>query len=67
MDIWHIPKGERVVVQFNPAHQPIDPGSENFRRIARKIIRNDRFVQLNGNWQKLLMEGKEDMWRTLMV
>lgn len=65
--IWHIPEGERVVVQFNPAHQPIGPGSKKFRRIARKIIRNGRFVQLNGNWQKFPMEGKEDMWRTLMV
>jgi hypothetical protein len=67
MDIWHIPEGERVVVQFNPSHQPIGLGSEKFKRIAGKIVRNGRFVQLHGNWRTLPTEGKDDMWRTLMV
>jgi hypothetical protein len=67
MDIWHLPEGERVVVQFNLSFQPIGPGSEKFRRIAGKIIRNGRFVKLSGNWRKLPMERKEDMWTTLMV
>jgi hypothetical protein len=44
MNIWHIPEGERVVVQFNTSHQPIGQGSEKFRRIAGKIIRNGQFV-----------------------
>jgi len=48
-------------------YQPIGPGVEKFRRICEKIIRNGRFVQLHGNWRKLPLEGKEDMWHTLTV
>jgi hypothetical protein len=60
-------KGKRVVIQFNSAYQPTSPGSEKFRRICGKIIRNGQFVQLHGNWWKLPTKGKEDMWRTLTV
>ncbi|XP_062162146.1 uncharacterized protein LOC133869203 [Alnus glutinosa] len=64
-DIWHIPDGERIVIQFNAAHQPMGPGSEKFRRICGKIVRNGRFINLHGNWRKLPPEGKEQMWLAL--
>ncbi|XP_062170564.1 uncharacterized protein LOC133876304 [Alnus glutinosa] len=64
-DIWHIPAGEKVVIEFNTLYQPTGPGVEKFRRICGKIIRNGRFVHLHGNWRKLPLEGKEDMWCTL--
>jgi hypothetical protein len=49
---WHIPEGEMIVIQFNPAYQPTGPGSEKFRRICGK---------------KLPPKGKEDIWITLTV
>jgi hypothetical protein len=67
MDIWHIPDGERVVVQFNTSHQPIGNGGRKFTRIAGKVVRNGRFVPLRGNWRKLPNAPKDEMWSAIMV
>jgi hypothetical protein len=66
--IWQIPNGERVVINFNNSFQPIGPGSEKFTRIARKLVWSGKFVDIRTkNLKKVPLQKKDEIWSALMV
>jgi hypothetical protein len=67
-EIWQLPEGEKVIIEFNNQFQPIGPGSEKFRRIAGNLIKNGKFVDFRTkHWRKVPKQNKEDLWTALMV
>jgi hypothetical protein len=66
--IWQIPNGEKVVINFNNSFQPTGPGSEKFRRIVGKLVRSGKFVDIRTkSWKKVPLQKKEELWSALMV
>jgi hypothetical protein len=66
--IWQIPNGEKVVINFNNSFQPTGPGSEKFRRIVGKLVRSENFVDIRTkSWKKVPLQKKEELWSSLMV
>jgi len=67
-NVWQLPRGERVVIEFNEGCQPVGPDSENLRSLGGKLIRSSQFSELEThNWRKVSTQKKEDIWATLMV
>jgi hypothetical protein len=67
--IWQIPNGEKVVINFNNSFQPTGPGNEKFRRIAGKLVRSEKFVDMKNSksWKNVPLQKKEELWSALMV
>jgi hypothetical protein len=66
--IWQIPNRERVLISYNNSFQPTGPGSEKFSRIAGKLVRSGKFVDIRTkSWKKVPLQKKEEIWSALMV
>jgi hypothetical protein len=67
-DMWTIPEGEKIVLEFNTDWQPTGTSGLKFRRLAGQYIRSGKFVTIREkNWKLIPRQQKEDLWAALMV
>jgi hypothetical protein len=66
--LWCFPEGERVILEFNEAWQPVGTSGSKFRRLAGQYVRSGSFVGLSEpNWRNIPNARKEPIWEALMV
>lgn len=67
-DIWAIPTGENVVVEFNMSWQPTATSRMKFGRLGDKYVRSGKFMGISDpHWKRIPKQNKEDIWIRLIV
>jgi len=62
---WVLPKGKKIVLEYNAATQPVGHRANQFRRNTGKLVRSGHFVHMRDEWLKVDKEIKQDMWAAL--
>ena len=65
--LWDIPDGQRIVLEYNPAWQPMGESANKFRGMTGKFIRSGNYIRLSDEWKNVSNQAKEYIWDTLMV
>jgi hypothetical protein len=64
---WVLPRGKKVVLQYNAALQPVGRACNRFRRAEGKLIRNGSDIHMRDEWARVNKQIKQAMWDALMV
>jgi hypothetical protein len=62
-----LPRGKKVVLQYNAALQPVGRASNRFRRAEGMLIRSGSYIHMRDEWAKVDKQIKQAMWDALMV
>lgn len=66
-DIWTIPEGEKIVLEFNTQWQPTGTSGLKFRRLVGQYVRSGKFITIREkNWKLIPRQQKENLWTALM-
>ncbi|XP_062171470.1 uncharacterized protein LOC133877245 isoform X2 [Alnus glutinosa] len=63
---WVLPRGKKVVLQYNAAIQPVGRACNRFRRAEGKMIRSGSYIHMRDEWAKVNRQIKQAMWDALM-
>jgi hypothetical protein len=67
-NMWSIPKGERIVVEFDGIGQPVGFSGQKLCRCAGYYVRNSGIVGIDKpTWRQVPNDRKEEIWNMLMV
>jgi hypothetical protein len=47
---WEVPKGKKIVLEFNGSIQPVGLSANKFKRTCGKLVRSDSFVNMSDEW-----------------
>jgi hypothetical protein len=50
---WVLPKGKKIVLQYNYATQPVGRACNRFRRAEGMLIRSGSFIHMRDEWVKV--------------
>jgi hypothetical protein len=64
---WVLPRGKKVVLQYNAALQPVGRACNRFRRVEGMLIRSGSYIHMRDEWAKVDKQIKQAMWDALMV
>lgn len=64
---WVLPRGKKVVLQYNAAIQPVGRACNRFRLAEGKLIRSGSYIHMRDEWAKVNRQIKQAMWDALMV
>jgi hypothetical protein len=64
---WVLPRGKKVVLQYNAALQPVGRAYNRFRRAEGMLIRSGSYIHMRDEWAKVDKQIKQAMWDALMV
>jgi hypothetical protein len=64
---WVLPRGKKVVLQYNAALQPVGRACNRFRRAEGMLIRSGSYIHMRDEWAKVDKQIKQAMWDALMV
>jgi hypothetical protein len=62
-----LPRGKKVVLQYNAALQPIGRACNRFRQAEGMLIRSGSYIHMRDKWAKVDKQIKQAMWDALMV
>jgi hypothetical protein len=62
-----LPRGKKVVLQYNAALQPIGRACNRFRRAKGRLIRSGSYILMRDEWTRVDKQIKHAMWDALMV
>lgn len=62
-----LPRGKKVVLQYNAAIQPVGRACNRFRRAEGKMIRSGSYIHMRDEWARVNRQIKQAMWNALMV
>ncbi|XP_062151563.1 uncharacterized protein LOC133859976 [Alnus glutinosa] len=63
---WVLPRGKKVVLQYNAATQPVGRACNRYRRAAGKLLRSGSHIHLRDKWGKVDKQVKQAMWDAIM-
>ncbi|XP_062162130.1 uncharacterized protein LOC133869188 [Alnus glutinosa] len=63
---WVLPRGKKVVLQYNAAIQPVGRACNRFRREVGKMIRSGSYIHMRDEWARVNRQIKQAMWNALM-
>ena len=67
-DVWNLPVGKKIVLNFNGAFQPIDKEAGIFSRFIGTVARKPHLCPIKYlTWRKLPMDYKEECWKIIEV
>jgi len=64
---WVLPRGKKVVLQYNAALQPVGRAYNHFRRAEGMLIRSGSYIHMRDEWVRVDKQIKQAMWDSLMV
>jgi hypothetical protein len=64
---WVFPRGNKVVLKYNAALQPLGRACNLFRRAEGMLIRSGSYIHMQDEWAKVDKQIKQAMWDALMV
>jgi hypothetical protein len=64
---WVLPRGKKIVLQYNAATQSIGRACNRFRRATGMLIRSESHIHMRDEWAKVDKHIKKAMWDALMV
>jgi hypothetical protein len=62
-----LPRGKKVVLQYNTDLHPIGRSCNRFRRAEGMLIRSRSYIHMRDEWAKVDKQIKQAMWDALMV
>jgi len=62
-----LPRGKKIVLQYNVATQPVGQACNHFRRATRMLVRNGFDIHMRDEWARVDKQIKKAMWDALMV
>jgi hypothetical protein len=62
-----LPRGKKIVLQYNVTLQPVRRACNHFRRAEGKLIRSGSYIHMRDEWAMVNKQIKQDMWDALMV
>jgi hypothetical protein len=62
-----LPRGKKIVLQYNAATQPVRRACNRFRRATDMLIRSGSYIHMRDEWTKVDKNIKKAMWDALMV
>jgi hypothetical protein len=62
-----LPRGKKVVLQYNAAIQHVGRACNRFRRAEGKMIRSGSYIHMRDEWARVNRQIKQAMWNALMV
>jgi hypothetical protein len=64
---WVLPRGKKIVLQYNAAIQPVGRACNRFRRATGMLIQRGSYIHMWDEWAKVDKNIKKAMWDVLMV
>jgi hypothetical protein len=64
---WVLPRGKKIVLQYNAATQPVGRACNLFRRATGLLIRSESHICMRDEWARVDKVIKNAMWNALMV
>jgi hypothetical protein len=64
---WVLPRGKKVVLQYNAALQPVGRACNRFRPAEGMLIKSGSYIHMRDEWAKVDKQIKQAMWDALMV
>jgi hypothetical protein len=64
---WVLPRGKKIVLQYNAAIQPVGRACNLLRRAEGMLIRSRSLIHMCDEWAKVDKQIKKAMWHALMV
>jgi hypothetical protein len=64
---WVLPRGKKIVLQYNAATQPLGRACNRFRRQIGNLVRSGSYIHMRDEWFRVNKHIKRAMWDTLMV
>jgi hypothetical protein len=62
-----LPRGKKIVLQYNATTQPVGRACNRFRRTTSMIIRSGSYIYMRDECAKVDKQIKKAMWDVLMV
>jgi hypothetical protein len=62
-----LPRGKKIVLQYNAATQPVGRACNRFRRATGMLIKSRSYIRMRDEWAKVDKQIKKAMWDALMV
>lgn len=67
-EVWNMPKGERIMCEFNEQCQPIKAEGRLLTRFIGTVVRKPNLAPLDvKDWHRMPKEKKEEMWNIVEV
>jgi len=64
---WVLPRGKKIVLQYNAATQSVGRACNHFRLATGMLIRSGSYIRMRDEWTKVDVQNKKAMWDALMV
>jgi len=64
---WVLPRGKKIMLQYNAATQPVGRACNRFRRATGMLVRSESNIYMQDEWAKVDKQIKKAMWDALMV
>jgi hypothetical protein len=64
---WVLPRGKKILLQYNAATQPVRRACNRFRRVTGMLVRSRFFIHMQDEWARVDKQIKNAMWDALMV
>jgi hypothetical protein len=64
---WVLPRGKKVVLQYNAAIQLVGRAYNRFRWAEGKLIRSGSYIHMRDEWARVNKQIKQAMSDALMV
>jgi hypothetical protein len=62
-----LPRGKKIVLQYNAATQPVGRACNRFRRATGMLVRSGSRIHMPDEWAKVDKQIKKAVWDALMV
>jgi hypothetical protein len=62
-----LPRGKKIVLQYNAAIQPVGRACNRFRHATGMLIRSGSYIHMRDEWARVDKNIKNAMWDALMV
>jgi hypothetical protein len=63
---WVLPRGKKIVLQYNAATQPVGRACNRFRRATVMLIMSGSYIHMQDKWTRVDKQIKQAMWHALM-
>jgi hypothetical protein len=62
-----LPRGKKIVLQYNAATQPVGRACNHFRHATRMLVRSGSHIHMQDECARVDKQIKKAMWDALMV
>jgi hypothetical protein len=64
---WMLPRGKKIVLQYNVATQPVGRACNHFGCATGMLVKSGSHIHMRDKWAKVDKQIKKAMWDAQMV